>query len=124
MTHEDAISRPELCDIYPVIKQGKHILWGYMRKAGRNRGIVELQYLSHRAADGITPTAFDVVIRDSDGDTHKIKGTVEANLPFVSWPNALSWLLLVRWECDGRVGYGNSQEVMWAKHYRQFHRDP
>lgn len=52
-----------------------------------------------------------------------ITGTVVAGLPLSCWPNCVTHLGLTRWEYDGRVGWGDTQEVQWTDYMRSFTDD-
>jgi hypothetical protein len=42
-----------------------------------------------------------------------MRGTVVAACPFPAWINMCAVINLMRWECDGLVGYGDNQESFW-----------
>lgn len=58
----------------------------------------------------------DVV--DADGRAYAITGTVTARCPWNTWSNVHMSIGLARWECEGQVGWGDSQTAMWTDFVR------
>lgn len=47
----------------------------------------------------------------ANGRTYDIRGTIKAGAPISPWMNNRAPICLTRWECDGRVGWGDLQQV-------------
>ena len=62
----------------------------------------------------LMPTGTEMEITDVNGRTFNVKGTVLAATPFNTWPNLRVPICLTRWECNGKVGYGDIQEAQWT----------
>jgi hypothetical protein len=66
------------------------------------------------------PEAVELTIADATGYSMDIHGTVTAASNWRAWHNMDSVICLTRWECDGRVGYGDTQDVQLQSYVRQF----
>ena len=64
------------------------------------------------------PLSHRIEAEDAQGKSWTITGTVTAGLPWAGWPNMICQLFLTRWECEGRVGWGDTQEVQWTDYVR------
>lgn len=91
--------------------------WGYVYKDGALREITRLQKVTKRASDGIVPVGVDVVIGDSAGDRYTINGVSQARLPVSIWPNMVTHFVQMRYSLDGRVGYGDFQDIQFANFF-------
>jgi hypothetical protein len=59
-------------------------------------------------------------VYDTRGRHFAITGSVQAALPFYTWHNLRVPICLARWECNGRVGYGDIQEAQWTDFLHAF----
>lgn len=117
VTAFDAPDRhPDWVTRYPFIKAGANHLWGYVWNEGKLSGIARVDSFVQRAANGVTPDAMEMRVEDSDGRSYDIRGTVEAQIPFQLWGNMTDFTSLMRWECDGRIGYGDHQDFNFNDH--------
>jgi hypothetical protein len=107
---------PEWATQYPHVKAGENHLWGYMWFEGRLSGIARVDMFVTRAADGITPQSLDMHVEDTDGRSYDIRGTMQAQLPFNTWHNMCAIFSMMRWECNGKVGYGDHQDCNFNDH--------
>lgn len=69
----------------------------------------------------LMPERIDMEVFDTRGRQFVITGTVQASLPFNTWPNLRVPICLTRWECNGRTGYGDTQEAQWTDFIAAFH---
>jgi hypothetical protein len=58
---------------------------------------------------------------DAEGDEYRIQGQVVAANRISAWPNMSTWICLTRWEFEGRVCYGDLQQVQWHDYVRYTH---
>lgn len=72
----------------------------------------------------LLPERIVMDVHDTSGRHFAITGTVQAALPLMTWHNARVPICLTRWECNGRVGYGDIQEAQWTDFIQAFHRYP
>jgi len=113
---------PEWGDLYPTVRAGQNILWGYVRDGGLTLGVLGADSFVHRAADGLTPQRVELVVRAENGRSYEIEGRVTALVPQPGWPNMTYFMGLTQWRCAGRVGYGDIQDCNFSAHMRRFRR--
>ena len=104
---------PEWARTFPAVKAGENHLWGYIWKNSRLLGIKSVDQHVQREADGLFPKSVKLRVEDTEGGVHEINGTVESRIPFNPWDNMTCYFCLARWECDGKVGYGDLQDCTW-----------
>lgn len=107
---------PEWAEVYPNLKSGANHLWGYVWRDGELLAVRSVDQHVQREADGIAPSAVTLRIEDTEGRHYDIRGHVEARLPRQAWENMMAFFSLTRWECEGRVGYGDWQDVQFGDH--------
>lgn len=71
--------------------------------------------------DRLVHERIEMDVYDTKGRHFEIVGTVEASLPFNTWPNLRVPICLTRWECNGRTGYGDTQEAQWTDFLQACH---
>jgi hypothetical protein len=72
--------------------------------------------------DSLIQQSTEVEVRDTRGRVFNIKGRVVAAAPFNTWPNLRVPICLTRWECNGKVGWGDIQEAQWTDFLSAYHR--
>jgi hypothetical protein len=70
------------------------------------------------------PLSHRMQLVDLEGREYAIRGTVVASLPWSSWPNMRAHVALVRWEMNGEVGWGDSQESQSGDYIRAVSVNP
>jgi hypothetical protein len=86
---------------------------GWVRRDGRVLRLARATKRIERDRATLRPTKIVVDAEDTEGQTYAITGTELAGVPWGGWNNITCHLALMRWELDGRVGYGESQDVQW-----------
>lgn len=122
LAHDDPARKPEWTAAYPGVKPGHNLFWGYLWKDGRLTPLLRVRKLTTREADGLSPRALDMEIEDSDGRCLALRGEVQARVPWQTWQNMNTYFCQMRWECDGRIGYGDLQDVQFNDFVRRFAR--
>lgn len=120
MAIDDAESQPEWAGTYPAPPTGKNILGGYLFKDGVVHRIVTARKKTEREADGITHRSHKLELVDDAGTTYTINGEVTANLPSHFAGNWLIMEAQMRWECAGRTGWGEAEDVLSSDFVRRF----
>lgn len=69
----------------------------------------------------LMPDNIQLNITDIRGRDYVVTGTVTARVPFNTWLNARVPVCQTRWECNGRVGWGDIQECQWNDFLEAFH---
>jgi hypothetical protein len=111
---------PEWAGLYSAPKEGENLLWGYVWREGQLLGVSRAKTLVHTESDGITPRAVDLDLVDVTGREYAVRGTIEARCPWMSWQNLHTFFCQTRWECDGRIGWGDTQNVVYGDHIWRF----
>jgi len=113
---------PEWNGLYAGIDDTTNVLWGYVRDRGETVGVVAAEQFTHRGANGVTPVGIELLLTASNGKRYAIRGTTAAMTPLNPWPNMNCHFVLMKWEHDGRVGWGDVQEVMYGEAFRRLIR--
>lgn len=87
---------------------------GHVRRDGETFEITGCRKRTTRNPRSLYPETVEMEIADRGGGRHVVKGTILAACSFSQWQNMTVPLCLARWECNGRVGYGDVQDVQWG----------
>jgi hypothetical protein len=93
---------------------------GWVYRDGRLIPIVATRKRVHNDYSTLVPTTAQMVMTDATGREYEIRGEVVSANRFGVWPNMDSWICLTRWECEGRICYGDLQQVQWHDYIREF----
>jgi hypothetical protein len=110
--HDDPARNPLWLSDYQVDRE-RVFKDGWVWREGRALRLVTASMISHRDRDTLRPMRHEIDMTDTDGNRYHILGTITASAPFCAFPNAVCQFALARWEMNGRVGWGESQEVKW-----------
>lgn len=86
---------------------------GWIWKDGELARIRTARKITERDPVDGRPVSHRIEMTDVRGRSFTVTGTITAGVPWSGWPNVVVQLHLTRWECDGRVGWGDTQEVQW-----------
>jgi len=111
LSYEDPKRTPQWVSRYGADDNAKPFVWGYLHKEGRTLPVTSCSSIVAREADGLTPSKVQMLIEDSEGSSYEIKGNVNARMPWQTWQNMNVHFCQMRWECDGRVGWGDLQDI-------------
>ena len=117
--HDDPEREPEWRGVYElppasIVKDGWVVVGGEMRRLRRASKITRREKPLQR------PRRHEIEIEDTTGRVYRITGEVVASSMWAGWPNASCHLGLVRWECEGMIGWGETQEVQWNDYVWRF----
>ena len=70
--------------------------------------------ITHRDPATGQPQRHHIEMIDVRDRRYVIEGQITAGLPWAGWPNMITHLNLTRWTCNGREGWGDTQEVQWS----------
>jgi hypothetical protein len=101
---------------------GENLMWGFLRRNGRTSSISAARKLTHREADGVTPKSFDLEVVDEHGESLRMHGDITARAPWATWQNVVVHYGLTRWEIDGRVAWGDCQDIHYNRFVHEFSR--
>jgi hypothetical protein len=86
---------------------------GWVHRDGQLGLIVGAHKRAIRAPGDTACSGLELEFTDEHGREFAMKGSLVAACPILPWINALTVINLMRWDCDGLVGYGDNQEVFW-----------
>ena len=95
---------------------------GWVWRDGKLNKITSVKKITTRDPETGRPISHIMDMVDANGRDYRITGTVTASLPYSFWPNCMTHLCMTRWECEGVVGWGDTQEVHWTEYIRKFWR--
>jgi hypothetical protein len=86
---------------------------GWVYRDGELIRVISASKITRRDPQTGRPIAHEIKMTDAHGRVYAIKGAITAGVPWSGWPNVVVQLFLTRWEWEGRVGWGDTQEVQW-----------
>jgi len=95
---------------------------GWVMSEGRVSKIVKASKITVRKPGSFYPDTVEMTVVDEEGRTLEIRGKSSAGVNWQTWHNMDSNINLMRWECNGRVTYGDYQEFLWPEYVRRFYR--
>ncbi len=120
---DDPALGPEWAKAFPHIKSGENLFWGYVWQDGELTPLVAARKLTRRDAGGLAPVSIDMELEDARGRRLALRGEVQARTPWQTWQNMNVFFCQTKWTTDGRVGYGDTQDVQFNEFTRRFSRD-
>jgi len=87
---------------------------GYVLENGEVYGLT--RGTGHTNRDGFRLQNIELDLIDLRGKRYNVSGRAVASCPWVAWPGICDFQSLVRWELDGRTGYGEVQDVLPVKY--------
>lgn len=112
---------PEWLSRYPI-EPGRNLGWGYVWRDRQLFSLTAARKSTLRKADGVTPSGYSLVLEDSGGATHRLRGEVAACMPWQTWQNMNVFFCMTRWESERGVGWGDSQDIQQNDFVRNFTR--
>lgn len=103
---------PELKGRFELPRE-KTVNGGWVRRDGVLSRIVSARKKVEREAGTRLPRAVDLEFIDELGRATSIRGVLQAACPWQVWPNLIFMVCQMRWECEGRVSFGDCQEAYW-----------
>lgn len=89
---------------------------GWVHRDGKLGRIVKGSKRVMRGAGSYVTSGIDLQFSDEHGREFKMKATLNCACPLSAWNNVWMMVNLMRWECDGMVGYGDHQEAFWGNY--------
>lgn len=110
-SHDDPDRHPDWIGVMPV--PARIFNDGWVVVNGEQRRVVKSSKLTTRRGDRNSPVTHDYSFEDDRGDAYHITGELIAQTEWGGWSNTTCHLGLVKWDWNGRTGFGESQEVHW-----------
>lgn len=99
-----------------VVPDERAINGGWVYRNGKLGRIVKGVKRVVRGAGSTICAGIDLQLTDEHGREFAMKATLCASCPIAAWTNVWMVINLMRWECDGQVGYGDNQEAFWGNY--------
>ena len=119
---DDPALGPEWLGHYSSPKVGENLMWGYLHDSRGTSSIRAARKRTLREADGVTPKGFELEIEDQHGQVLALKGTITARAPWATWQNIVVYYSLTRWDLNGRVAWGDCQDIHYNRFVHEFTR--
>lgn len=97
---------------------------GWVRRDGELRRLVRATKRIVRDPETLRPVRYEIDALDTEGASLSFTGEVIASVPHIGWHNMICHLALVRWDFDGAVGHGESQDCQWNDYVWRNTRPP
>lgn len=94
---------------------------GWVQRDGQALRVVEVSKRSERDPHTLAPTRHLLRAVDEAGGVWELDGEVVAGSNWNGWPNMIWHQGLLRWTCNGRPAWGESQEVHWQPFVSAWH---
>ena len=100
-----------ICDFDPANtdKLGP-LLHGYVIEDGTLYGLAEGSGAAKR--DGFLPLEIDMTVTDTRGKTFHFVGKSVSTYPWLAWPGNNNYSALLKWDYEGRTGWGEAQDCL------------
>lgn len=122
MAFDDPAQNPEWTPEFPAVAPGGNLFWGYIWRHGRLVPLQSVEKITHREPDGVSPRLVELLMTDVEGNRYPVRGYVQARMPWQTWQNMNTFFCQTRWEYDGQIGYGDTQDVQFNHFTHKFAR--
>jgi hypothetical protein len=117
---DDEGSDPDWQGILKIPGSGDPVTGGWVYHEGVVKPIVTATKRTVRDMKRMFPISVEMELVDADGGRWPMRGEIVSAAPWKPWPNIDSIIALARWECRGKVGYGDFQQFTWNDYTRLF----
>ncbi len=93
---------------------------GWIYKDGALSHIVTAEKLTHYRHDTLVPMRCELVLKDEHGRHYEIEAETIASCNCNLWPNMSAPVASVRWQCGGKVAYGDFMDAQWGDFVSRF----
>jgi hypothetical protein len=91
---------------------------GWVWKDGRLLTLTSVHIETEWDTGNRRQVAHPVVVIDETGAEYRMHGQIRAAANWHTWSNVHLSVGLAHWECNGRIGHGDSQVAMWSDFVR------
>lgn len=119
---DDPALEPDWKGAFSQPSEGENLLWGYLAMDGRTTAITRASKRTRREIDGHSPRGYDMEIEDDAGRVLKMHGEVTARVPWNTWQNVVVHYGLTRWDIEGRIAWGDCQDIQYNRYVHAFAR--
>jgi hypothetical protein len=105
---DDGFCVHAMCDFQPESDSDVRFTHGYAIVDGQLIGLAGGGAKTRR--DGRQPEEVVLELRSPEGRQWELHGQAQNAYPWPAWPNVVGFNALMRWECEGRTGYGEAYD--------------
>lgn len=98
------------------------LLHGYVVENGKLYGLAEGTGSAERD-DRLLPLAIEMTVKDVRGKTFRIQGKSASTWHWSAWPGIIVHSALLQWECDGKTGWGETQDCLSVRYVCKVNRE-
>ena len=109
----DHASGAELQGTSLAFPDDKTLNGGWLLRDGQLGRLVSATKKAKRRRDGHA-IRVELALTDEHGRTLEVVGTPTSAMSYNMWGNIFMWIVLMRWECEGRVAFGDLQDGLWT----------
>lgn len=110
------VDHPDLDPIWKGrfdVPPGETLLAGWVWRDGEVLPIATARKKTHYDTRTLNPDYVTVEFADTRGNKYEAVGTAVNAASTNCWMNINAPVFLARWECNGRKGWGESQDIQW-----------
>jgi hypothetical protein len=104
---------PEWQGLYDI-SESQVLKGGWIYRNGRHTRVIDSRKLTRRDPTTLRPLSHELLLIDEDGERFELHGSIIASAPAGFHANVSNHVGLARWECRGRIGWGDSQESQFS----------
>lgn len=109
---DHAGSNPQVQPPFEISPE-KALNGGWVWRGGKLLRVTAARKTVKRDDQMFRPRSIALHMTLEDGSEITANGTMVASCPYATWPNIMAHISLIRWDVDGRIGYGDEQDVIW-----------
>ena len=92
------------------------MMYGWVYRDGKLGRVVKSSKRAIRQPRSTKCAGLELEFTDEHGREFRMSSTLVASCPNTNWQNMLIVINLMRWDCDGSIGYGDNQEGFYTSY--------
>ena len=108
-------------DGFPI-DPAKTLKFGWAWRDGEKAPLISARALTHYDRASLLPQSIELEITDAGNRTSALRGTITAGAPLHPWLNIRTISALIRWEMDGKVGWGEVIQAQGTDFLQRYHQ--
>jgi len=99
-----------------ALPDDKAMMYGWVYRDGKLGRVVKASKRAIRQPRSTKCAGLELQFTDDHGREFNMSSTLVASCPNTNWQNLFIVINLMRWDCDGLIGYGDNQEGFWTSY--------
>jgi hypothetical protein len=100
-------------ELAAAMPDDKALIGGWVYRDGKVGGLIRAEKRVIRDPNTLVAAGIELSFVDEHQREFHMRATAVASCPIQPWHNTWMRINLMRWECDGMIGYGDNQEAFW-----------